>query len=95
MDFEKDSFEEDNELAPLEEEELGVEADEIGDTEEEEELSITEEEAEEPPVRVKTTVKDAAKSAPRVSVPPAARVAAPAGQGCGEETEEGGEKGRA
>ena len=55
MDFEKDNFEDDNELPLLdEEEELGVEEVELSDTEEEE-LGGADEETEEAPTRVKVT----------------------------------------
>ena len=46
MDFDKDHFDEDNEMSPLEDDELAGDAEEIVETEEEE-LVITEEEPEE------------------------------------------------
>ena len=46
MDFDKDHFDEDNEMSPLEEDELGGDAEEIVETEEEE-MVIAEEEPEE------------------------------------------------
>jgi hypothetical protein len=47
MDFEKDHFDDENELSPLEDEELGGDADEVVETEEEE-MVIAEEPGEEP-----------------------------------------------
>ena len=61
MDFEKENFEDDSELSPLEDEELGGDADEIVETEEEE-MVISEEPEEEAPA-AKPAPKPAAKKA--------------------------------
>ena len=61
MDFEKDNFDDETELSPLEDEELGGEPDSLVETEEEE-LIITGEEPEEEAVQ-KPAAKPAAKKA--------------------------------
>jgi hypothetical protein len=59
MDFEKDNFEDDNEMSPLEDEELGGDADEIVEAEEED-LVVADEGDEEAPA-AKPAPKPAAK----------------------------------
>jgi len=69
MDFEKDNFDDETELSPLEDEELGGESDGLVETEEEE-LIITEEPEEE------AAPKPAAKPAAKKSAPKAKKAAA-------------------
>jgi hypothetical protein len=66
MDFDKDNFDDETELSPLEEEELGGETEGLVETEEEE-LIVTEEEPEEEapkPAKKAAPKKAAAKKAP-------------------------------
>ena len=76
MDFDKDNFDDETELSPLEEEELGGETEGLVETEEEE-LIITEEEPAEAAPKPKPAKKAAPKKAAAKKAPAKKAKAAP------------------